>query len=425
MTVDKFISLVNPERDIQPFVVNLTGINNKMLRNAPKFYEVAKRIVEITEDCILVAHNADFDYRILKTEFQRLGFIFERKTLCTVELSQELIPNQDSYSLGKLTRSLGIPVSERHRANGDAMATVKLFKLLLAKDTGKKIIQDSVKEHVAKKLNKNHIEIVESLPAATGVYYMHDQNGKIFFIGKSKNIKHRVNQHLTNTNKKSKKIQLLLKSVSHETTGSELIALLKENEEIRRTHPKLNRRLKHKKFTHGIYDFVDDDGYINLKIMNISKSEDLPITTFANLHSAKSYMTKMAVKYNLCVKLIGLAKKNCEPEDKSTFNCAGACSKTEHFETYNKRVSEFIYENSYSNKNLAIVDKGRRIDERSVIYIKDGHFQGLGFTDLNYQINNKAILESIITPMENNQDTEHIIHSYLRKSTRVKLISVQ
>ena len=89
--VDQFISLVNPERDIQPFVVNLTGINSKMLRSAPKFYEIAKRIVEITTDCILVAHNAQFDYRILKTEFRRLGFDFERENLCTVELSKKLI----------------------------------------------------------------------------------------------------------------------------------------------------------------------------------------------------------------------------------------------------------------------------------------------------------------------------------------------
>ena len=107
--VDQVISLVNPEKEIQPFVVNLTGINNNMLRTAPKFYEVAKRIVEITEDAVIVAHNAQFDYRILRTEFRRLGFNFERKTLCTVELAKQLLPDSESYSLGKLVRSLGIP----------------------------------------------------------------------------------------------------------------------------------------------------------------------------------------------------------------------------------------------------------------------------------------------------------------------------
>jgi DNA polymerase-3 subunit epsilon len=92
--VDQFISLVNPEKPIQPFVVKLTGINNAMLRSAPKFYEVAKRIIEMTEDCVIVAHNASFDYRILQTEFRRLGFRFHKQTLCTVELSKKLLPGQ-------------------------------------------------------------------------------------------------------------------------------------------------------------------------------------------------------------------------------------------------------------------------------------------------------------------------------------------
>ena len=129
--VDQFISLVNPEIPIQPFVVKLTGINNAMLVSAPKFFEVAKRIIEITSDCIIVAHNASFDYRILRTEFRRLGYNFEAKTICTVELAKKLIPEQPSYSLGKLVRALGIPMADRHRASGDALATVKLFKMLL------------------------------------------------------------------------------------------------------------------------------------------------------------------------------------------------------------------------------------------------------------------------------------------------------
>ncbi|MGB0376699.1 MAG: PolC-type DNA polymerase III, partial [Flavobacteriaceae bacterium] len=116
--VDQFSSLVNPERPIQPFVSKLTGIHSKMLQNAPRFFEVAKRIIEITTDCIIVAHNTEFDYRILRTEFKRLGYTFERKSLCTVKLSHELIPDAESYKLGKLVRSLGIPISDRHRAQG-------------------------------------------------------------------------------------------------------------------------------------------------------------------------------------------------------------------------------------------------------------------------------------------------------------------
>ena len=202
--VDQFISLVNPERPIQPFVVNLTGINNEMLRNAPKFYEVAKRIVEITTDCTIVAHNAKFDYRIMRLEFRRLGYEFQRQSLCTVELSKKLIPNMPSYSLGKLVKSLGIPLTDRHRASGDALATVKLFKLLLQKDSQKEIIKRSVRSNPKNNLDTKLIQIIDELPSSTGVYYMHNEAGDVIYIGKSKNIKKRINQHFTNDNHKIK-----------------------------------------------------------------------------------------------------------------------------------------------------------------------------------------------------------------------------
>ena len=160
-----------------------------MLRNAPKFYEIAKRIVEITTNCILVAHNAQFDYRILCTEFRRLGFEYERRTLCTVELAKQLIPGQTSYSLGKLVRSLGIPVADRHRATGDAQATVKLFKMLIDKDSSKTIIQNAIRLDPKYQLEPKHIDIIEELPSITGVYYIHKSDGEIIYIGKSKNIK--------------------------------------------------------------------------------------------------------------------------------------------------------------------------------------------------------------------------------------------
>lgn len=283
-----------------------------MLRNAPKFYEVAKRIVEITDGCILVAHNAQFDYRILKTEFRRLGFDFERKTLCTVELSKNLIPGQTSYSLGKLARALGIPVSDRHRASGDALATVKLFKMLLDKDLDKTIIQESIRLEPKHQMEPKLLDIIDKLPSITGVYYMHREDGKIIYIGKSKNIKKRVNQHFTSQNPKSKRIQLQVVAVTYEDTGSELVALLKESEEIKRNKPKFNRALRRTIFSHGLFSFTDEKGYINLKVAKVNGKEK-PITTFSNLKSAKSFLEKMVDEHNLCQKLSGTYKteSNC------------------------------------------------------------------------------------------------------------------
>jgi len=238
--VDQFISLVNPEREIQPFVVNLTGINSGMLKNAPKFYEVAKRIVEITKDCVLVAHNANFDNRILTTEFRRLGFTYERKTLCTVELSKKLIPDLASYKLGKLCKTLGIPISSRHRADGDAIATVQLFKLLLNKDTTKEIVKNAVKIINTKTVAPKLLAILDELPSKTGVFYLHNNASNILYIGKGKNIKKTVNQLFLRTSKKAKTLQKKIVSVTYEETGNELIAQLKYNVELKANKPAYN-----------------------------------------------------------------------------------------------------------------------------------------------------------------------------------------
>ncbi|WP_281987988.1 exonuclease domain-containing protein [Aquimarina aggregata] len=418
--LDQFITLVNPERPIQPFVANLTGINNEMLRNAPKFFEVAKRIVEITTDCVVVAHNSSFDYRILRTEFDRLGFDYERHSLCTVELSKKLIPDQESYSLGKLVRSLGIPLSDRHRANGDALATVKLFKLLLSKDVEKDIITDTVRADTRRQMDDKLLRLLEKAPIATGVYYIHREDGKIIYIGKSKNIKKRLNQHFTNDNKKSRRIQTEVTSVSYEITGSELVALLKENEEIKRNRPKYNRALRKSKFDQALYQFVDNNGYINLKIgKNDNRKKN--ITTFSNRQQAKSYMHKWAETFRLCQRLMGLDSGTGNCFNYSIKQCNGACILDESPEEYNERVQELILKNSFENQDMLIVDRGRNIDEQSAILIEEGKFIGVGHFTLNHQINNIEILRSIITPMSHNRDAKHIIQSYVRQNKKLKI----
>ena len=420
---DQFISLVNPEREIQAFVVNLTGINNKMLKTAPKFHEVAKRIVEITEDCILVAHNALFDYRILRTEFRRLGYNYERKTLCTVELSQKLIPGKTSYSLGKLVRSLGIPVSDRHRANGDAMATLKLFKMLLDKDSGKSIIKAAIKTDLMHKMPSKLLNIIEQLPTDTGVYYMHNKDGEIIYIGKSKNIQRRINQHFTNKTSKSKKMQKEVAAVTYEKTGSELIALLKENQEIKENQPVLNRAKKRKNFSFALTQYKDDKGYLNLRIEKAYRVKN-PITTFTTIHEAKNTLYKIAEEFSLCHKLLSLSDAKHHCFNYSVEKCNGACIEKEAPNLYNTRVNEVVKKYSFEEKNMIIIDKGREIEERSAILIENGTFKGISFFNLNYQVNNVAILKNILTPMQSNADAHHIIQAYLRKKRVLKIIQL-
>ncbi|OAB78535.1 exonuclease domain-containing protein [Cochleicola gelatinilyticus] len=421
--VDQFSSLVNPERPIQPFVVNLTGINSDMLRNAPKFYEVAKRIIEITNDCILVAHNAKFDNRILTTEFDRLGYPFEKDTLCTVELSKKLIPDLPSYSLGKLVRSLGIPLSDRHRAQGDAKATVTLFKMLLNKDNNKEIISTSIKKDPKRQLEPKLIDMIAAAPTDTGVYYMHKADGSIIYIGKSKNIKKRLTQHFTNDNKKSKQIQLEVTAVTYEKTGNDLIAQLKESEEIKHNKPRYNRALRKTLFQYQLAVHKNEEGYLELKIEK-SDARKKPVTTFTNYQQAKSALFLITEKYQLCQKLTGLHKTDGACFQYTIKECLGACIQKESAEAYNERVREFLDKNSYSNQHMLIIDKGRDIDERSVILIENGNYKGYGYYNLNYQINNPEILRSIINPMQNNRDAQHIIQSYLRRNKVLKIVNL-
>ncbi len=272
--IDQFVSLVNPEREIQPFVVNLTGINSTMLKNAPKFYEIAKRIIEITTDCVLVAHNANFDNRILTTEFRRLGYHFSRKTLCTVELSKQLIPNLPSYKLGKLCRSLGIPVSSRHRAEGDVMATVQLFKLLLAKDINKEIVKKAIKHISSKSIAPKLLSILDDIPSKTGVFYVHNSNNEILYIGKGKDLKKTVNKLFLRTSKKAKIIQQNVASVTYEETGNELIAHLKYASEIKNIKPVFNYADKKK---YGAIQFSNPNLVVINKGRNIGEKSALLI----------------------------------------------------------------------------------------------------------------------------------------------------
>ena len=419
--VDQFISLVNPEIPIQPFVVKLTGINNAMLISAPKFYEVAKRIIEITTDCVIVAHNSAFDYRILRTEFRRLGYNFEARTLCTVELSKKLLPEQPSHSLGKLVRALGIPMADRHRASGDALATIKLFKILLEKDIEKEIVKDFIKLEVEKGIAPQLLDIISSLPSTTGVYYIHNEKSNLIYIGKSRNIKKRINQHFTGTSAKCKKIQAQVFTVTYEETGSELIALLKESQEIKITKPILNRAQRKSIFQYALYVEKDEKGYLNLKIQK-ADGRKREITSFASLQEAKNALFRITSHYKLCQKLTGLydTKTNCFQY--SIKECDGACIGQVSPEIYNARVQEFIEKNTFENQNMILIDKGRNISERSAVLIENGIYKGYAFYDLNYQINTIEILRNIIIPMQNNRDTKNIIQAHIRKSKTLKTI---
>mgnify|MGYP002629319062 FL=1 len=417
---DQFISLVNPEREIQPFVEKLTGINSKMLRSAPRFFEIAKRILEITESCLIVAHNADFDYRILRTEFKRLGYNFERDSLCTVTLSQQLLPEMESYKLGQLVRSLGIPISDRHRAQGDALATVKLFELLLEKDSNKEILKSQIKALHTHRVPSKYLSVIEELPTATGVYYLHNAVGDILYIGKSKNIQKRVRAHLMGSDRKSQKIQEKLHKVNFETTGSELIALLKEQHEIKKNQPRINKDGRYRLYPMGIR--IDRTTEYHQLILEQVRAQREYLAVFKNGRVAKHQMTQWIEKFELCQKHSSLQETDGACFGYKNNRCKGACVGEESAEHYNQRFESLPPQNHYPHDDFLMVCHGRKDGEYSFIYIENQQYKGYGFYELNHQINSKDKILNRMIAMEDNSDCRALILAHIKKNKYRKLI---
>ncbi len=409
---DSFCSLVNPECNIPWNITQLTGITNEMVESAPKFYEIAKKIVEITANTIFVAHNAAFDYSFVREEFKRLGYDYKRKTMCTVSLSRKLIPGLRSYSLGNICHDLNITIEERHRAGGDALATVKLFeKILRQNETADHDLFSSRKGNLAE-------ETIASLPGSCGVYYFYDAKGDLIYIGKSKNIHQRVIAHLNNRlTKKAMEMSERIASVSHEVTGSELVALLLESEEIKTNRPFYNRMQRRSANNYGIFSFEDSNGFLNLQVQKIS-DDSIPLTSFTFYQEAIDLLHNKAESHILCKKLCHLDDQLSPCFNSRIGSCLGACEGREKPEFYNARVLEAIRPWLFQSQNFFILENIRNTDEVAVVKIYQGKYIGYGVLSGNISMVDWETLNDCIRKKKDNWDTRIIIKSYLKKYHR-------
>ena len=423
--IDEYITLLNPEQKIPEFIVRLTGITDSMVENAPKFYEAAKTILDFCDGCIFVAHNVGFDYGMLRMEFKRLGFDFRFPHLCTVRAARYVIPGYESYSLGKLSKSLDIHIEGRHRAGGDALATCKLFDLLYHKDPNhlSNFIQHEINP---KKVNpKLDIDSIDELPSKTGVYQFYDEFNALIYIGKSKNIKKRVEQHLRNTTTAKGNIMMQeIARVTYEITGSELIAMLLESELIKTYKPLYNRQLRRSVFTYGLYDEVNPQGYLTLSVGLSSKSNAVPLTYFNSKKEANEYIRNRGDFFGLCQKINGVYPTQDACFHYSIKQCQGACIGEESTDSYNQKVENFIASLKYSESSFFLIDKGRNKMEKSLVWIEQGTYKGYGFAPFHFQQNAPMLWKRYIDIKEENRDIRSIINLYLRKGEGYKLVKL-
>ncbi|HEX2393747.1 MAG TPA: exonuclease domain-containing protein [Bacteroidales bacterium] len=423
--IREYSTLVNPECRIPYHITALTGITNEMVADAPKFYEIARELVEITNNAVFVAHNVSFDYGFLRNEFQRLGFDYRRDKLCTVRLSRRIIPGHPSYSLGRLCNDLSIEINNRHRALGDAQATARLFDILLETECLNGTNHISCTDTLGYLHNPLlNAEKVKNLPEDPGVYYMYNKDGDLIYIGKSRNIRNRVISHFSNkSTSKAMNMQAVVADVDCERTGSELIALLKESYEIKKHKPLFNRRQRRSLFRYELRYFTDEQGYLRFSIEKTTDCDRTPLVCFSTKSEARAFLIKIIEKHLLCQKLCGIYPTvgNCFHYEIGV--CNGACIGKEPPELYNIRANKVIMDYNFGIRNMLIIDEGRNSYEKSVIKIENGKYIGYGYFAPSFVEENPLIFHECITHYPDNREVQQIIKQYLRNN-RVEKIMV-
>lgn len=348
---EHFESLVNPNAHIPYYITALTGITNEMVSNAPEFSFLAKRIFELLNGRVFIAHAVNFDYSFLTNTLNFYGFELKCRKLCTVRLSRKVFPGLPSYSLGNLCSSLDIPLFNRHRAGGDAKATVKIFEKILKED--REVIFRSLKKGSKEQALPPNLprEEYEQLPHLPGVYYFLNKKGKVIYVGKAADIKKRITAHFSN-NSPAKQKGEFMRHVFHfhyTVCASESVALALETKEIKRLWPSLNRAQKGYTPVYGIISYIDQSGYFRMAIKKIARKTEIyiPVQSVIEGHDV---LRSMASEHSLCLRLSGISKSafRCKEEE--------CVCHSESIEQYNKRAFMAMEKTNVSAKNTAWVE---------------------------------------------------------------------
>lgn len=412
--IDEFTSLVNPETYIPQHITALTGIDDHMVVDAPRFADIAQDILNITEGTIFVAHNVNFDYKVISGEFERIGIEFTRKKLCTVRLSRKLLPGHRSYSLGKLCNALNIDLQNRHRARGDVQATVILFELLLQQPEATEVFKEFLNKNSKEATLPPNLpkETFEALPDTAGIYYFKDKKGTVIYVGKAINIKKRVLSHFYSKTKKAQDMVRETRDIDFENSGSELIALLMEDAAIKHHFPVYNKVAKRTIQSFAIFSYEDRNGILHLA-SNKARLTPNPILTFFNVRDVRTYMEKLCAQYNLCPKYCHLQESVSECSHYSITNCKGVCRNEESTKAYNNRVLEAIHAMSNQKEDVIMREKGRHSNEEAFVMIKGGEYLGYGFIDKEEQISHIDDLNAFLIPQKNSIDIQKILRTRL------------
>jgi DNA polymerase-3 subunit epsilon len=420
--IDRYETLVNPEREIPAAIFGLTGINNEMVANAPVFDAISDKVLEMLTDRIFVAHNVNFDYSFVRHQLEQAGFKWTARKLCTVRAARKIKPGLSSYSLGNLCNSLDIVLENRHRAGGDADATALLFSLLLEwDDTGeieKMILKTAQDQRLPPNLPPDDFT---QLPEKPGVYYFYNQVKKVIYVGKAVNIKKRVASHFSGHNINSQRQNFLrdIYGISFEICATELMALLLECTEIKQLWPTYNRALKRFEPKYGLYQYEARNGYKYLAIGKVNKFQ-VCTHEFNSLYDAINLLRSLSEQFKIDQRFCKYSK----PEEGVVFQ-NNDIEDSPDVSLHNEQVDNAIDFLLNQRPSFAIIDKGRSTDERSCIWVEKGHFYGMGYIPSDASITEPSEVKNYVTPYKSNQYIMHLIFAYAEKHPNKILFNKQ
>ena len=413
--VDRWETLVNPQKEIPLPIFALTGINNEMVKNAPIFDDISEKVLAMLTDRIFVAHNVNFDYSFVRHQLQEANFKWTARKLCTVRAARKIKPGHASYSLGKLCHALGIPLINAHRAGGDADATAQLLSLLLESDADgiipKMIKNTSQDQRLPPNLPPHDFE---QLPEKPGVYYFYNQAKKVIYVGKAINLKKRVASHFSGHNISQQRQNFLkdIYAISFEECATELMALLLECAEIKKLWPTYNRALKRFEPKFGLYEYEARNGYKYLAIGKVAKHQTC-IESFNSLYDGINLLRSLAQQFSIDTRYC-IYGNQVSGELFASPDTSQLPNVIEHNEQVENAL-DFLLRNRAS---FAIIDKGRSTEEQSCIWVENGHFYGMGYIASDVGFTETSEVRDYVTPYGSNQYMMHLINDYAEKYPR-------
>ena len=403
--VDSFSSLLNPRQPIPLSIQTLTGITPDMLEDAPLFEDIAAEVREFLADHIFVAHNVNFDYAFVRSAFARCGIDYNPRRLCSVRYSRKVEVGLRSYSLKNLCRHFEVKNEAAHRAWGDASATAQILSYLLEKD------KDGHWQFLIKK-NSGEFNLpanlpsedYQNLPEEPGVYYFKDQMGLPIYIGKARNLKKRVASHFI-SDKETKKSQAFKREIFHidfELTGSELLASLLEDNEIRHYWPRYNLAQKKPKKKFAVYSYYNQKGIATLAVNKITNQSGF-LREFYTLHEAQAWVLQMVEKHQLDASYCGFPFSEIE-NDVSV-------------EEHNRRVEMLIAELHEKGASYLIKTRGRSTEEDGFAFVEQGQLAGIGFVPRDADIRSNEDLRDFMRELRSSITTQGILSKVLEKGS--------